>query len=109
MNAKMCHGGVFERALVPECSHTHTCAARGLHALAPSRVCPVQQSRRERFASIARGFTSSAHGVQQAIARIKNIFCAMYRGNSMSIMVPTIVLRLYARAKHQIWCLFPFP
>ena len=35
----MCHGGVFERALVPEHSHTHTCAVRGLRALAPSQVC----------------------------------------------------------------------
>ena len=36
----MCHGGVSERALVPERSHTHTCAVRGLRASAPSRVCP---------------------------------------------------------------------
>ena len=36
----MCHGGVFERALGPEGSHTHMCAARGLHASAPSQVCP---------------------------------------------------------------------
>ena len=35
----MCHGGVFERALVPERSHTHMCASRGLRASAPSRVC----------------------------------------------------------------------
>ena len=51
----MCHGGVFERALVPERSHTHTCAARGLHASAPSQVCPVQRSQRELFTSIAHG------------------------------------------------------
>ena len=31
----MCHGGVFERALVPKRSHTHMCAALGLHVLAP--------------------------------------------------------------------------
>ena len=36
----MCHGGVFERALGPEHSHTHMCAAHSLHVLAPSRVCP---------------------------------------------------------------------
>ena len=36
----MCHRGVFERALGPERSHTHTCAVRGLCASAPSRVCP---------------------------------------------------------------------
>ena len=34
----MCHGGVFERALVPERSHTHMCAARGLCELAWFRV-----------------------------------------------------------------------
>ena len=37
----MCHGGFFERVLVLERSHTHTCAAHGLRALAPSRVCPA--------------------------------------------------------------------
>ena len=36
----MCHRGVFERTLGPVHSHTHTCAARGLRASAPSRVCP---------------------------------------------------------------------
>ena len=56
----MCHGGGFERALVPERSHTHMCAARGLRASAAFRVCPVQRSRRERFASFARGFASIA-------------------------------------------------
>ena len=63
----MCHGGVFERALVPEHSHTHMCAARGLRALAPSRVCPVQWSRCKHFASFARGFASIACGVQHTL------------------------------------------
>ena len=36
----MCHGGVFERALVPERSHTHTCAVLGLHASAPPESAP---------------------------------------------------------------------
>ena len=36
----MCHGGVFERAVVPECPHTHTCAALGLCALAPPESAP---------------------------------------------------------------------
>ena len=31
----MCHGGVFERVLVPECSQTHTCAVHGLCVSAP--------------------------------------------------------------------------
>ena len=61
----MCHGGVFERALVPERSHTHTCVARSLRASAPSRVCPVQWSRRKHFASNVHGFVSIACGVQQ--------------------------------------------
>ena len=36
----MCHRGVFERALVPECLHTHTCAARSLHVSAPPESAP---------------------------------------------------------------------
>ena len=63
-NTKMCHGGVFERAFVLYHSHTHTCAARGLCASAPSQICPVQQSQREHFASIMRGFAFIAHVVQ---------------------------------------------
>ena len=36
----MCHGGVFERALVPKRSHTHMCAALGLRASAPPKSAP---------------------------------------------------------------------
>ena len=56
----MCHGGLFERALGPEHSHTNMCAVRGVRVSAPSRVC----------ASNGHMTLSIARGVQQFVATI---------------------------------------
>ena len=90
-----CHGGVFERALVPECLHTHTCAARGLRASAPSRVCPIQWSRRKRFASIAHGFTSIACGVQHSLSD-KGFYHNIENGNWRVVHHPQSILHVHS-------------
>ena len=67
----MCHGGFFERALVPERLHTHTCAALGLRASAPPESAPPNGH--DANISTARGVQHSLsdegiyHNIEKAI------------------------------------------